>query len=304
MVADAAVDVPFERWALPVALLLAFATLLVIFLLQRLRSLRLQANMQRRLDEGERLKDLAVMAGGLAHEIRHPVSSVQFAVASARERLERLPDSADRTELDSILEGILGDVKRLEEITNAFLQYARPEAQPARDCDLAQAAEFVRRFLSVEARSRGVRIETDIDDGSASVRIPEVHLRQILINLVLNAVQASPDGGVVRLWIRSDGRHAAVDVEDEGSGVPEDAQARLFSPFFTTKSKGVGLGLALSRRLAREARGDVRYRPRGEDLPGSVFRLVLPCGPDENESTEKDPAGSASEPVPSEETHR
>ena len=131
-----------------------------------------------------------------------------------------------------------------------------------------------------------------------------MHLRQILINLVLNAVQASPDGGVVRLWIRSDGRHAAVDVEDEGSGVPEDAQARLFSPFFTTKSKGVGLGLALSRRLAREARGDVRYRPRGEDLPGSVFRLVLPCGPDENESTEKDPAGSASEPVPSEETHR
>ena len=272
-------DEASRSWAPWTTALLLLAAGMVALLWQKNRHLDLRARMQRRLDETERLKDLGIMAGGLAHEIRHPVSSIQFAVASGRERLAKLPESEESAELDTILEGIRGDVKRLEEITNAFLQYARPEKQTAVACDLRDATESVDRFLRVEMRSRGVRLEPSYPDSPVVVRIPEVHLRQILMNLVLNAVQASPEGGAIRLEIAAGRDMGTVTLEDEGPGVPEDAEPNLFKPFFTTKSKGVGLGLALSRRFARDAGGEIIYRP-GE-RGGAVFRLELPLERDE-----------------------
>ncbi len=261
-------------WTVAGIVLLAFVVLLVVVLVHKIRDAELRAQLQRRLDETERLKDLSIMAGGLAHEIRHPVSSVQFALESANARLAKLPDDATTRDLRGILDGVRTDMKRLEEITQAFLQYARPEAQPAEDCDLQQACEFVLRFLKIEIRSRDVNVETDFPEDSVVVRIPEVHLRQILMNLVQNATQASPAGGTVHVRVVAERDRAAVEVEDAGAGVREDALPNLFKPFFSTKSDGVGLGLALSRRLARDADGDLTYRCAATG--GALFTLELP----------------------------
>jgi len=282
-----------SAWLVLAGVVLASFVLLVILLWQRIRDLAVQSEMQRRLDETERLKDLALMAGGLAHEIRHPVSSIQFAVASARTRLRRLPaGSDDREEIEGILEGISTDVKRLEEITNAFLEYARPERQPAALCDLREACDFARRFLKIELRDQDVRVEADYPEHPVRVRIPEVHLRQILINLVLNAAQASPREGTIHLRVRGQAGRGAVEVEDHGAGIAPGAAEKLFRPFYTTKPKGVGLGLALSRRFARDAGGDLSHRP--SEPRGATFVLSLPLADGGHEA----PAPEREEPTP------
>lgn len=267
----AAISAP---WTVAGIVLLAFVVLLVVVLVHKIRDAEIRAELRRRLDEAERLKDLSIMAGGLAHEIRHPVSSVQFALESAESRLAKLPEDDITRDLRGILDGVRTDMKRLEEITQAFLQYARPEAQPPEDCDLQQACEFVLRFLKIEIRSRDVNVETEFPEEPVVVRIPEVHLRQILMNLVQNATQASPPGGIVRVRVLAERGRATVEIEDAGAGVSEDALPNLFKPFFSTKSDGVGLGLALSRRLARDADGDLAYQCAATG--GALFSLELP----------------------------
>lgn len=265
---------PPTAWLAFSIALLAFFALLAALLWQRLRHFDLQARLQRQVDETERIKDLSIMAGGLAHEIRHPVSAVQFALASARERLGRIDEGRERDEIEGILDGIHDDIKRIDEITNAFLAYARPEAQPAADCDLAQACDFVHRFLKVEIRARGARLDMRYPESPVVARIPEVHLRQILMNLLQNAAQASPDGGTIELTVSAQRDRAVVTIDDQGAGISDDDVANLFKPFFSTKSDGVGLGLALSRRLARDAGGDLRHERAASG--GARFILELP----------------------------
>jgi signal transduction histidine kinase len=254
---------------------IAVSLVLLVLLLQALRASVTRYHVRRKLDEVERLKDLAILAGGLAHEIRHPVNSMQFALASAAGRLRKLAaDPGEIDEIETILEEIRGDLKRLEEITNAFLRYARPEAQEATECDVRESCEFVRRFVRVELGAREIRLETEYPPQPVCVRMPEVHLRQILVNLVLNAAQASENGSTVWLRVLPGKPFVRIEVEDRGSGVPGDEIPNLFKPFHTTRAEGVGLGLAVSRRFARDAGGNVTYR-RAEPR-GSVFTVELP----------------------------
>jgi len=253
---------------------IALCLVLVVLLLQGLRTSVQRYHLQRRLAEVERLEDLSILAAGLAHEIRHPVSSMQFALASAEDRVARDFPEDRRAEIEGILEGIRADLKRLEEITNAFLRYARPEAQESADCDVQESCEFVRRFVRVELGTRGIRLETEFPPERIAVHMPEVHLRQILLNLVLNAAQASEDGSTVRMRVRSGRWTVAIEVEDRGTGIPPEEVAKLFKPFHTTRPQGVGLGLAISRRFARDAGGDVLYRKASPT--GSIFVVELP----------------------------
>jgi len=229
----------------------------------------------------QRLTELAVMAGGLAHELRHPINAVRFALASLAARVEKTEPVAAREEALRITREVREDLVRLEEIIDAFLRYARPEsAQPER-VDLRTVAEATARFLRAEMTNRGLSLRVEKPDAPVWTRAPEIHLRHVLMNLIVNAAEASAEGSEIAVRVERTRRKARVEVEDRGTGVPPDKVARIFEPFFTTKESGAGLGLAICRRLVTDAGGDVGYRPASPR--GSVFTVELPLDHREKE---------------------
>ncbi|HRU04972.1 MAG TPA: HAMP domain-containing sensor histidine kinase [Candidatus Brocadiia bacterium] len=229
---------------------------------------------QRDAARRQRLTELAVMAGGLAHELRHPINAVRFALASLASRVEKTEPSAAREDALRITREVREDLVRLEEIIDAFLRYAKPEsAQPER-VDLRSVVEATARFLRAEMTNRGLALRVEKPDVPVWTRAPEIHLRHALMNLIVNAAEASSEGGEIVVRVERARRKARVEVEDRGAGVPPDKVARIFEPFFTTKESGAGLGLAICRRLVTDAGGQVSYRPASPR--GSVFAVELP----------------------------
>lgn len=222
----------------------------------------------------QRTRDLAVMAGGLAHELRHPINAVRFSLASAVSRIAKMEPESLRREVSDICGEIQEDVARLEEIIDAFLRYARPEAQDPAPCDLTETCRAAARFVRADMANRSLVLNVDLPDREVQVLAPRIHMLQVLMNLILNAADASEPGGHIELRLTSRKRRATVEVADGGHGVPGELRARILEPFFSTKEGGAGLGLAISSRLVADAGGTLSYRP-GERV-GSVFTVNLP----------------------------
>lgn len=216
----------------------------------------------------DRLSALGQIAAGLVHEVRNPLAGVEGALDIVASRVAADTPEAEFTSIAR------RELQRLESLLTEFLSYARPREPELRRASLHDVIEHVTLLIKPEAERAGVTVVRE-----EAVRVPDVQMdpeqiRQVLFNIVLNGIQASPADS--RLTIRTglEGGWAVVDVEDHGSGIPVDLRERLFDPFFTTKRQGTGLGLAVSQRIvtAHGGRIDIGDRP----VPGSVFRLALP----------------------------
>jgi len=213
-------------------------------------------------------------ARGLAHELRHPINAVRFSLASALSRIEKMEPEGARREVLQIGEEIKMDLVRLDEIIEAFLRYARPEERAAAPFDLRESCDAAARFVQADLANRDIRLEVDKPEAPVIVYAPKIHLLQVLMNLLLNAADATEPGSRIAVRLSRQKRRAVLEVRDEGSGVPEDQAGQIFDPFFSTKEGGAGLGLAICRRLVNDAGGDIAYRPASPK--GSVFTVVLP----------------------------
>jgi signal transduction histidine kinase len=152
---------------------------------------------------------------------------------------------------------ILREIHRLGEIVEEFLAYARPQASVRVAFDPSGIAQETADLLSDLSRERGVAIEIRSPAGAVQVLADPGQLRQVLLNLVRNAIEASSAGERVRLAWDAQGPTVAVTVEDEGPGIPFDQRERVFEPFYTTKPDGAGLGLSIVRHLAEQNGGRV-----------------------------------------------
>ena len=239
-----------------------------------------------RMKERDRLAALGEMAAGLAHEIRNPLGAIKGAA-------QYLDPSALREGDAEILQIVVEEVNRLDGVVAQFLDYSRPMSPGATDKLVpTDLNDVLTRTLKLIEGSLppNVRLETSFEPELPRILGDAEQLKQVFINLALNAVQAMPDGG--RLVVRtrrprqplelglSDAspRYAADQVEarfaDTGAGIPEDAKDRIFIPFYTTKSKGTGLGLAISQRIVKAHGGSIEVQSRlGE---GSEFILRFP----------------------------
>ena len=220
------------------------------------------------------LAALGEMAATVAHEIRNPLGGI----ASFASLLERDLAAGDpnRRLVGRITEG----VARLNRIVSSLLSYTRPLDLNTRPVDLAPAVEEAAAYFEVdsEGRSPGVTIRRDFPGRSCTCRLDGERFRQVVLNLLLNAAQAMPEGGTIDLRItgeaRENGDWALVEVRDSGAGIADDLRGKLFTPFFTTKEDGTGLGLVTSRKII-EAHGG---RLTADSVPGegACFTIALP----------------------------
>lgn len=220
-------------------------------------------------DRAERLAVLGRLAQGLAHEIRNPLGSIRGSVEMLREA-QGLGDE------DRALMGIVIDeVERLNELVSTMLDVGRPSRPRAAWVDLAAMGEDLLRVAQAEAARQGVTLAlVSQTSGDLEAEVDAGQLRQVIWNLLKNAIQASPEGGRVTLGLAGDEYEVHVEVADRGEGVPEAMRERLFEMFYSGRSHGIGLGLALVKQIAEGHGGTVLVgeTPGG----GATFRVTLP----------------------------
>jgi len=232
-----------------------------------------EEDLRRRLVRSERLAMMGRMAAQMAHEIRNPLVSIGASLGELVADLEA--DGMSREELRQEIALISGEVDRLDAILRDYLALAKhPTIQPTR-IRLGLVIEDAVRLASQNpcARDKGISVHAIADDevlGDADA------LRQVFINLLLNALESSAAGTTVTCTSRTHGGKVIVEIADQGKGLPADVDPeRLFEPFFSTKTRGSGLGLAVTRKIAEDLGGSVRLDP-GPGGHGAIARIMLP----------------------------
>jgi signal transduction histidine kinase len=224
------------------------------------------------LDTAEsRVAALESMSASVAHELKNPLSSVKGLV-------QLLSRSAEDPRAQKRLEVVQSEVERMEGILRDYLSFARPlgALRPA-EVDLAQVLDDVASVVEARAQAAGVRVERQ--PTRVRARVDVRRLKEALLNLVLNALEATPAGGQVVLGAETSGTDVVLTVRDTGRGMPPEVLARLGTPFFTTREDGTGLGVVLARTVIVQHGGRLDY----ESHPGqgTVARLTLPATPAE-----------------------
>jgi signal transduction histidine kinase len=245
----------------------------------------------------DRLASLGGLVAEIVHEIRNPMVSVKTF-------LQLLPERGDDEEFKTEFHGVaLEEMRRIERLLNVVLQNAHPggDLRSGQAAPIAPALEPVAQLAAFRAADRSVSLEVEASDLSLTGAIAPDALRQVLLNLVLNAIDATPVGGRVLLRAVRAGGEARITVEDDGPGVPKALRARIFEPFYTTKGdRPGGLGLAVCHRLVSQAGGSLSI----EDAlgGGAEFVFTVPAGPDADSgdapSPEEDATAEAAGEVP------
>lgn len=222
---------------------------------------------QDKLIEQEKLAALGKLSAGIAHEIRNPLTSIKVLIHSIA---EKIADSKTKEEDIAVL---TEEIERVEGIVKRFLDFSRPSGPKFAKINLNNAVEETVNLISYDLiRDQNIVIEREFS------KIPDVQadkeqMKQVLLNLFLNAIQAMPEGGTLTVRTRTENGNVKIEVADEGEGIPEDVKQKLFEPFFTTKEEGIGLGLSIVKRIVDDHKGTVSVADNSPK--GTVFTIKL-----------------------------
>jgi signal transduction histidine kinase len=219
-----------------------------------------------RVKEADRLAAVGQLAAGLAHEIRHPLASIDGAI-----NILENPESPEN--LQAEFRGIVRkECRRLSGLLTELLDFAKPRKPRLRSIDISSRLSEV-AGLARSAAKTGIEVRIVAED-LPLVECDEEQIKQVMLNLVMNAIDAMPQGGLVAVAARREGSEIALSVSDEGEGVPQELTSRIFDPFFTTREAGTGLGLAVVHQIVTQHRG--RIEVSRNINKGARFTVHLP----------------------------
>lgn len=233
--------------------------------------------LQRRARHAERLAELGTLTGGLAHEIKNPLSTVQLNLQLLREDL--MPENPAYSRLVTRLATVQKETGRLRDILDDFLRFAGRIELDKKPVAVHPLLEELVDFFAPQAQLQRVRLRVRPPDPGPPLVVPldERQFKQAVLNLLINALQAMPEGGGdIILSAARHGPRAVVEVTDTGRGMDAAALANVFTAYYSTKKGGTGLGLAITKRIADEHGG--RIAATSEPGKGAVFRIELPVG--------------------------
>jgi signal transduction histidine kinase len=243
---------------------------------------RLLFEMEEQLRRSERLAALGRMSAGLAHEIRNPLASIKTSVEMLEEQAGRQEGRNGASRNVDLLQVIGEETERLNRILTEFLRFARVETRhedrPPAGCLVTDVLAGTVSLVRQEMDAAGIRVEHDAEQLGVAVAVSEDHLRQVLLNLLLNAVDAMPEGGVVKIQlVEATTDTVTITLEDSGNGISEEIAGSVFDPFFSTKEGGVGLGLSIVARLLDSCGGSIQLDHHC--ITGARFLVTLPVVP-------------------------
>ncbi len=236
-----------------------------------LRDVTEKTFMEQRLRRMERYMGLGTMAAGLQHEIKNPLSALSLHVQLLKEGLEEHTLSKS---VQENLEVLNLEVRRITSVLEGFRDFASGAELNIMEFDISELIDKFVRLIQPQAQENYVRIETQLPH-TASTRFmgDRIRIEQVLLNLAINAIAAMPQGGVMSIRVLNKDTGVSISVSDTGSGIPQDLQDKIFDPYFTTRSTGTGMGLALSEKIVRQHGGTIDFETR----PGeTIFTVNLP----------------------------
>ncbi len=228
---------------------------------------QLQRNVER-WKQAERLSAIGQLSAGLAHEIRTPLAAIEGAAELLR---SDRADSALRDEMTAILQK---ESKRLNRLLTELLDYARPRRPEFLSIELTPLVEGIVRLLQVQASKKSIALQPALPASLPPVQCDPEQLRQVLLNLTLNAIQAADRPGAIHIEARARDTFIDMEIRDDGPGIPADVRAHLFEPFFTTKNDGTGLGLAVTKTIIESHGGQIAVEPNTPR--GARFLITIP----------------------------
>lgn len=221
--------------------------------------------------------EMAELAGGLAHELRNPLSTMMVNLKLLAENLQDTSTSFEDVRRRSLLkvDVLRREAERLQSLFDDFLTLATPYSLQQTPCDLNKVVARLAEFFEPMLKSNGITLEVRLAIEPVVVRADEKLLSQALLNLVVNAQEAMSQGGRLMLSTSREGDRCILLVADTGVGIsPEDGQ-RIFRPFFSTKSKGTGLGLSITRRIVHAHGGQLAFK--SNQPQGTIWTLSIPA---------------------------
>jgi signal transduction histidine kinase len=218
------------------------------------------------------LATIGQFAAGMAHEVRNPLTAIRSTVQYLAN------DFAHGSEQQHLAEALLDEVDRLDQLVGGLVALARPADSSIENVQVDEEILACVSFVEARGRSQGITLRTDLQDGIQKASCNSAELRQVLLNVIMNALQAMPEGGTLSIkasTVESDSGRILIEVTDEGVGIPPDLRHRVFEPFFTTKQGGTGLGLAICSNIIRRYNGEIWIDPA--EGGGTAVRIALPA---------------------------
>jgi signal transduction histidine kinase len=247
-------------------------------MVERLREKR---QLEERLHFAERSTALGRLASAVAHEIRNPLNFINLSIDHVRERMAPA-EPLKQEEFERILKNMKAEISRLNRLVGDFLSFGKPMRLDPKACALDEVVREVAALVDHKARDQGIALEIDTEKDLPRLVADAELLKTCFLNLMINAVDAMPGGGLLSVSVRSEpapgGRaQLAVTVRDTGRGMSEEAVQTAFEPYFSTKEAGLGLGLALTRNIVEDHGGTITLA--SAMAQGTTARITLPVNP-------------------------
>ena len=248
--------------------------------------------LEQELEVARRLAAIGRLTANVGHEVKNPINAMVVHLELLRGKLAS--SEFDRSSAQKHVEILADEMHRLDRVVETLADFSRPMNLDLREHDLRRIVEQTLELAGGELKEHGVRIESEFPPSTVPVRVDGELMRQGFLNLLLNAMQAMPSGGLIRVSVRRDHRLAIVSIADNGIGIPAALLPRIFDLYFTTKPRGSGIGLAMTYRILQLHGGALDVRSNADPAApdrGTAFTLHIPVSNGAGNEIRKQPSG-------------